>query len=103
MAKKFRDLVADWSPERVAEVEARTRELLREVPLTELRHARDCTQERLAELLGMTLAKISRLERRSDMYLDSVRFRQPRFTAGAVSFRIRTYIRRLAHRRPSSR
>ncbi|HEX6040413.1 XRE family transcriptional regulator [Longimicrobium sp.] len=73
MARKFKELVADWSPERVAAVEERTRELLREMPISELRQARNVTQEALAASLGTSQASVSKLERRNDMYLSSLR------------------------------
>jgi transcriptional regulator with XRE-family HTH domain len=47
--------------------------MLRDMPLTELRQARKITQAALAEALGTTQASVSKLERRSDMYLSSLR------------------------------
>jgi DNA-binding XRE family transcriptional regulator len=73
MAKKFRDLMADWPPERIAAVEARTQEMLREMPLIELRRQLNVTQERLADALGTSQASVSKLERRSDIYLSTLR------------------------------
>ena len=73
MAKKFRELMADWSPERVAAVEARTQEMLREMPLVELRRQLNLTQEALATVLGTSQASVSKLERRSDIYLSTLR------------------------------
>lgn len=73
MARKFRELTADWSPERVAAVEERTREMLREMAISELRQARNITQEALAESLGTSQASVSKLERRNDMYISSLR------------------------------
>ena len=73
MAKKFRDLVADWSPERLAKVEALKQELLAEMPLQELRHARERSQEALAKALGGSQASVSKMERRADMYVSTLR------------------------------
>lgn len=73
MAKKFRDLMADWPAERIAAVEARTQEMLREMPLIELRRQLNVTQERLADALGTSQASVSKLERRSDIYLSTLR------------------------------
>jgi DNA-binding XRE family transcriptional regulator len=73
MAKKFRELMADWSPERIAAVEARTQEMLREMPLVELRRQLNLTQEALAEALGTSQASVSKLEHRSDIYLSTLR------------------------------
>src|SRR5215831_5970064 len=43
-----------------------------EMPLDELRAARQMTQEHLARLLGTKQAAISKLERRTDMYLSTL-------------------------------
>jgi DNA-binding transcriptional regulator YiaG len=73
MAHKLRELMADWDPERIAAVEAGTREMLREIPISELRQARNFTQEALAASLGTSQASVSKLERRNDMYISSLR------------------------------
>jgi len=43
-----------------------------EMPLDELRVARQMTQEHLAKLLGTKQAAISKMERRTDMYLSTL-------------------------------
>lgn len=43
-----------------------------QMPLDELRAARHMTQEHLAKLLGTKQAAISKLERRTDMYLSTL-------------------------------
>jgi transcriptional regulator with XRE-family HTH domain len=73
MAKKFRDLVAQMSPERQAEAAARTAELLRAMPLYELRQARRLSQEELASTLETSQSSISKLERRVDVYVSTLR------------------------------
>ena len=73
MAKKFRDLVAGKPPAWHAAVEARKRQLLAEMPLHELRRARQLSQEQLAEELGATQPEISKIERRTDMYVSTLR------------------------------
>lgn len=73
MAGKFRDLMADWSSERIAEVEAGARELLLETPLYRLRQSRNMTQDELAAAMGTTQASVSKLERRPDVHLSSMR------------------------------
>jgi transcriptional regulator with XRE-family HTH domain len=45
---------------------------LAEMPLDELRTARQLTQVHLAELLGMKQASISKMERRADMYVSTL-------------------------------
>ena len=59
--------------ERQERIRERTQELLAELPLQELRQARALSQAELAEVLGLNQATISKLERRTDMYLSSLR------------------------------
>ena len=73
MATKFREIREKMAPERQARIRERTQELLAELPLQELRQARSLSQEELAEVLGLNQATISKLERRTDMYLSSLR------------------------------
>jgi transcriptional regulator with XRE-family HTH domain len=47
--------------------------MLLEIPLHELRQAREKTQQEMAEALGTTQANISQLEKRADMYLSTLR------------------------------
>ena len=42
------------------------------MPLSELRAARNLTQEHLAELLHVKQASISKMERRTDMYIGTL-------------------------------
>jgi len=44
-----------------------------EMALDELRTARELTQEQLASILGVRQATISKMERRTDMYLSTLR------------------------------
>jgi len=73
MARNFRELEAKMSPERRARVAARVREELTKMPLHQLRNAREMTQTRLAEVLEMDQGNISKLEKRTDMYLSTLR------------------------------
>lgn len=73
MAKKFRDLRARMSPERQKRVHERAQAVLAELPLQELRQARHLTQEALARVLRSNQALVSKLERRTDMYVSSLR------------------------------
>jgi transcriptional regulator with XRE-family HTH domain len=61
------------SPAARARSEARARAMLAEMPLQELRLARGLTQEALAAALKVRQASISKLERRTDMYISSLR------------------------------
>ncbi|MGH7461283.1 MAG: XRE family transcriptional regulator [Longimicrobiales bacterium] len=67
------ELEARMSPERRARVRARADKLIEEMPLHELRRARELTQQQLAEALGMEQGNISKLERRTDMYVSTLR------------------------------
>ena len=73
MATKFQKIRERMAPDRRARIRKRTEELLGELPLQELRQARALSQEELAEVLGLNQATISKLERRADMYLSSLR------------------------------
>jgi len=73
MTKKFGELRSKLSPERQARVTERTRELLQEMPLQELRQARKMSQEAIAKVLGAKQASVSKLEHRTDMYVSTLR------------------------------
>jgi transcriptional regulator with XRE-family HTH domain len=73
MATSFRTIREKMVPERQERIRGRTEELLSELPLQELRQARSLSLEELAEVLGLNQATISKLERRTDMYLSSLR------------------------------
>ena len=61
------------SPERQARIEARAQTLLDEMPLHELRQARGLSQQVLAELLKVQQPAIAKMERRTDMYISTLR------------------------------
>jgi DNA-binding XRE family transcriptional regulator len=73
MARNFKELEARMSPERIARSNARVRKMLAEMPLNELREARELTQDSLADILGINQAAVSKLENRMDMYLSTLR------------------------------
>ena len=73
MAKKFSELRNKMSPERRARVEARVQAALKEMPLHELRRARDLTQTTLAKAMGTTQGEVSKIEQRTDVYLSTLR------------------------------
>ena len=61
-------------PERRSKIAARTQQLIaEEMALRRLRQARDLTQQRMAKLLHIDQAGISKLESRSDMLLSTLR------------------------------
>lgn len=73
MPTKFRDVLKELPESEQAAIEERKQELLAELPLQELRHARSLSQEELAEVLGVGQASVSKLERRADMYISTLR------------------------------
>lgn len=52
---------------------AKKNDMIKEMPLQELRQAHQLSQERLAELLLTKQANVSRIERRTDMYISTLR------------------------------
>lgn len=73
MARKFDELRAKMSPESQARVAALVAEMLAEMPLHELRQARQLSQEALADALETSQSSISKLERRVDVYVSTLR------------------------------
>ncbi len=73
MGKNFKGLQAKMSPESRARSQAKARQMIREMALDELRAARDLTQEHLAKVLGVKQSAVSKLERRTDMYISTLR------------------------------
>lgn len=73
MAKKWNDLRAKMSPERLARIDARTEALRLEMDLAELRKNRDLTQAAVAEVMEKEQAAISKIEGRDDMFLSTLR------------------------------
>jgi len=72
MPRKFRELEAKMAPEARARAEAKAKKMLAEMPLDELREARAMTQVHLAKILGVNQAAVSKLERRTDMYVSTL-------------------------------
>ena len=73
MTKKFAELRAKMSPESRARADEKAQVLLSEVPLNELRQARGLSQKVLAEVLHVQQPSIAKLERRTDMYISTLR------------------------------
>ncbi len=72
MAKNFKELQAKMSPTARARSEEAAQEMISEMGLAELREALDLTQESLADTLNVKQASISKMERRSDMYISTL-------------------------------
>ncbi len=73
MAKKFSALRSRMSPTAQARSEAKAQAMLAEMPLNELRQARGLSQKMLAEALNVQQPAIAKLEKRTDMYLSTLR------------------------------
>lgn len=73
MARKYAELRERMSPEARAAANEKAVQMLLEIPLHELRQAREKTQQEMAAALGTTQANISQLEKRADMYLSTLR------------------------------
>ena len=70
----LKDKMKELSPAQRKKIEARAAELIaEEMTLRELRHARKLTQVKLAKTLGVTQDSVSRLEKRSDLLLSTLR------------------------------
>lgn len=72
MAKPFRMLREKMSPQAQQRAAEKADALIRDMPLDELRCARNLTQEQLAKALGVEQAAVSRMERRTDMYVSTL-------------------------------
>ena len=72
MARKFQELVDKMSPESRARSKAMAEQLMREMPLEELRAARELTQTSLAKILGVGQSEVSKIEKRADMYVSTL-------------------------------
>ncbi len=70
----LKDKMKELSAPQRKKVEARAAELIaEEMTLRELRHARKLTQVKMAKTLGVTQDSVSRLEKRSDLLLSTLR------------------------------
>src|SRR5512140_1348694 len=72
-AKPYKLLREKMSPKAREAAAKKTQELLAELPLQELRQVRMLSQVKLAEKLNVKQATVSKLERRADMYISTLR------------------------------
>lgn len=70
--KNFNTLRAKRSPEARERSRRLAAKYRAEMALDELRQAREMTQQHLAKLLGVNQAAISKMERRTDMYVSTL-------------------------------
>ena len=73
MAKKFGELRSKMSPESQSRAAARAEAMLVNMQLQELRKARHATQVEVARAMNVEQAAVSKLERREDMYVSTLR------------------------------
>ncbi len=70
---KWADIKARMRPDARQRMESEARKLSDELHLSQLRKARGLTQEAMAELLGVSQAEVSKMERRSELYIGTLR------------------------------
>ncbi|MEA1971217.1 MAG: XRE family transcriptional regulator [Thermodesulfobacteriota bacterium] len=73
MSKPYSILRGKMKPAARKKAAEKTKALLAEMPLQELRHARNLSQEQLARTLSVKQPSISKLEQRTDMYISTLR------------------------------
>jgi len=73
MSKPYSILREKMKPAAREMAAEKTRALLDAMPLQELRHARHLSQEQLAQVLSVKQAAVSKLEKRTDMYISTLR------------------------------
>jgi DNA-binding XRE family transcriptional regulator len=73
MAKKFSELRAGMTQTARERSDAKAKVMLAEMPLNELRQARGLSQKMLADVLHVQQPSIAKIEKRTDMYLSTLR------------------------------
>ena len=73
MRRKFADLKARMAPERRRRANARTKEMIAEMLLGELRGLAGLTQEEVAGKLGIKQPSLSKVESQKDMHVSTLR------------------------------
>ncbi len=73
MAKKFKDIPTKMTDTQRQRAEARAAAMQAEMPLHELRRARELTQTTLSEMLGIKQANVSKIEQRTDLLISTLR------------------------------
>jgi DNA-binding transcriptional regulator YiaG len=70
---KWTDIKARTKPETRRRIETEAQRLSEDLHLSQLRKARGLTQETMAELLGVSQAEVSKMERRTELYVGTLR------------------------------
>src|ERR1700683_3003137 len=73
MARNYKELQEKMDPASRIDNQRRVRDELQRMALDELRSAKRLTQADMAEMLDVPQSSISRIERRADMYLSTLR------------------------------
>lgn len=73
VSKSYRELRNNMSLMAQKKAEAKAKIMIRDMALNDLRQARLLSQERLANILRTKQANISKIERRTDMYISTLR------------------------------
>ena len=73
MAKSFNKLKKNMPAARQEKIADRTEEILATMPLHEIRQARQLSQVDLAKKLDINQAAVSKVERRTDLYISTLR------------------------------
>ena len=73
MSKPYSILRGKMKPAARKKAAEKTTALLAEMPLQELRHARNLSQEQLARTLSVKQPSVSKIEQRTDMYISTLR------------------------------
>jgi DNA-binding XRE family transcriptional regulator len=70
---KWSEIKDRIKPQTRARIETAARSLSEDLHLSQLRKARGLTQETMADLLGVTQAEVSKMERRTELYVGTLR------------------------------
>ena len=70
--RKCRDLLKTMPAVRQKRIANRVRQSLESMPLDEIRKARQMTQAKLADTLGVNQGEVSKIEHRADLYISTL-------------------------------
>lgn len=73
MAHNWKDIRRTLSPEQEEETRRYVKSVVESVTLNQLREARSLTQTNLASILGINQGSVSKMEKRTDMYVSTLR------------------------------
>jgi DNA-binding XRE family transcriptional regulator len=73
MAHNWREIRRTLSPEKEEETRQYVKSVVEAITLNQLREARSLTQANLANVLGINQGSVSKMEKRTDMYVSTLR------------------------------